>query len=187
MRICSKLKNWRLPTLNEWQTLIRDFGGVPQKKQSGSWSTPRYGSFKLTSTDLEYDFRVKHTGVILSNGGHINSFKTCYWVNSDAGNFAICVQFPADKYSRDGMRIMQQYVNISDLLPESAICVRLVKDTVTESKDTDVDLPILESYITEGSSLDVVDGKEDIGEHFKKYMKKKKAEEPKKKKTCCGC
>lgn len=49
------------------------------------------------------------------------------------------------------------------------------------------ELPILEEYIDEGSSLEVVDGKEDIGEHFKKYMKKKKAEEPKKKKTCCGC
>lgn len=61
-----------------------------------------------------------------------------------------------------------------------------------------MELPLLESYnktdenelnlpILEGSSLDVVDGKEDIGEHFKKYMKKKKAEETKKKKTCCGC
>lgn len=49
------------------------------------------------------------------------------------------------------------------------------------------DLPILEEYISESSSLEVVDGKEDIGEHFKKYMKKKKAEEQKKKKTCCGC
>lgn len=187
-RICSKLKNWRLPTLNEWQALIRDFGGVPQKKQSCSWSTPRFGSFKLTSTDLEYDFRVKHTGIILSNGGHMNSFKTCYWVNSDPSNFGISVQFPVDKYSRDGMRIMQQYVNISDWTQESAICVRLVKDTVTESKDTtDVDLPIIESYINECCTLEVVDGKEYIGEHFKKYMKKKKAEELKKKKTCCCC
>lgn len=48
-------------------------------------------------------------------------------------------------------------------------------------------LPILEEYINEGCTLEVVDGKEDIGEHFKKYMKKKKAQEPKKKKTCCGC
>ena len=56
---------------------------------------------------------------------------------------------------------------------------------MTESTETD--LPILEEYINEGSSLEVVDGKDDIGEHFKKYMKKKKAEEPKKKKTCCGC
>ena len=40
-----------------------------------------------------------------------------------------------------------------------------------------------------GCTLEVVDGKEDIGEHFKQYMKKKKAEEPKtkKKKTCSGC
>lgn len=51
----------------------------------------------------------------------------------------------------------------------------------------ETDLPILEEYINEGCTLEVVDGKEDIGEHFKKYMKKKKAEEPKKKKTCCGC
>lgn len=43
------------------------------------------------------------------------------------------------------------------------------------------------AVINEGCTLEVVDGKEDIGEHFKKYMKKKKAEEPKKKKTCCGC
>lgn len=56
---------------------------------------------------------------------------------------------------------------------------------VNEAEENE--LPILEEYIKEGSSLDVVDGKEDIGEHFKKYMKKKKAEEPKKKKTCCGC
>lgn len=187
MRICSKLKNWRLPTLNEWQALIRDFGGVSQKKQRDSWGTPRYGSFKLTSIDLEHDFRVKHTGIILSNGGHMNSFKTCYWVNSDPGNFGISVQFPADKYSSDGMRIIQKYVNVSDWLPESAICVRLVKDTVAESKNSDIDLPILEEYTNEGCTLEVVDGKEDIGEHFKKYMKKKKAQEPKKKKTCCGC
>ena len=45
----------------------------------------------------------------------------------------------------------------------------------------ETDLPILEEYINEGCALEVVDGKEDIGEHFKKYMKKKKAEEPKKK------
>lgn len=56
---------------------------------------------------------------------------------------------------------------------------------INESEEND--LPILEEYINEGSSLEVVDGKEDISEHFKKYMKKKKAEEPKKKKTCCGC
>ena len=51
------------------------------------------------------------------------------------------------------------------------------------------ELPILEEYVDEGCTLEVVDGKEDIGEHFKKYMKKKKAEEPKtkKKKTCSGC
>ncbi len=49
------------------------------------------------------------------------------------------------------------------------------------------ELPILEEYVNEGCTLEVVDGKEDIGEHFKKYMKKKKAEEPKKKKTYCGC
>ena len=58
-------------------------------------------------------------------------------------------------------------------------------------------LPILEEYINEGCALEVVDEKDDIGEHFKKYMKKKKAEEPKKKKaeepktkkkkTCSGC
>ena len=60
-------------------------------------------------------------------------------------------------------------------------------------------LPILEEYINEGCTLEVVDEKDDIGEHFKKYMKKKKAEEPKttkkkaeepktkKKKTCSGC
>lgn len=50
-------------------------------------------------------------------------------------------------------------------------------------------LPILEEYINEGCNLEVVDEKDDIGEHFKKYMKKKKAEEPKtkKKKTCSGC
>lgn len=60
----------------------------------------------------------------------------------------------------------------------------------TEAKTNESEeneLPILEEYIDEGSSLEVVDGKEDIGEHFKKYMKKKKAEKPKKKKTCCGC
>lgn len=55
------------------------------------------------------------------------------------------------------------------------------------NKTDENELPILEEYIDEGSSLEVVDGKEDIGEHFKKYMKKKKAEEPKKKKTCCCC
>lgn len=49
------------------------------------------------------------------------------------------------------------------------------------------ELPILEEYVNEGCTLEVVDGKEDIGEHFKKYMKKKKAEEPTKKKTYCGC
>lgn len=49
------------------------------------------------------------------------------------------------------------------------------------------ELPILEEYINKGCTLEVVDGKEDISEHFTKYMKKKKAEEPKKKKTCCGC
>lgn len=58
-------------------------------------------------------------------------------------------------------------------------------NTVNESEEND--LPILEEYTNEGCSLEVVDGKEDIGEHFKKYMKKKKAEESKKKKTCCGC
>lgn len=58
-------------------------------------------------------------------------------------------------------------------------------NTVNEAEENE--LPILEEYIEEGSSLKVVDRKEDIGEHFKKYMKKKKAEEPKKKKTCCGC
>jgi hypothetical protein len=56
---------------------------------------------------------------------------------------------------------------------------------VNESEENE--LPILEEYTNEGCTLEVVDGKEDIGEHFKKYMKKKKAEEPKKKKTCCGC
>lgn len=59
------------------------------------------------------------------------------------------------------------------------------KNTVNEAEENE--LPILEEYIEEGSSLEVVDEKEDIGEHFKKYMKKKKAEEPKKKKTCCCC
>lgn len=59
------------------------------------------------------------------------------------------------------------------------------KNTVNEAEENK--LPILEEYIEEGSSLEVVDEKEDIGEHFKKYMKKKKAEEPKKKKTCCCC
>lgn len=59
------------------------------------------------------------------------------------------------------------------------------KNTVNEVEENE--LPILEEYIEEGSSLEVVDEKEDIGEHFKKYMKKKKAEEPKKKKTCCCC
>jgi hypothetical protein len=58
-------------------------------------------------------------------------------------------------------------------------------NTVNESEENE--LPILEEYTNEGCTLEVVDGKEDIGEHFKKYMKKKKAEEPKKKKTCCGC
>lgn len=58
-------------------------------------------------------------------------------------------------------------------------------NTVNEAEENE--LPILEEYIEEGGSLEVVDGKEDIGEHFKKYMKKKNAEEPKKKKTCCGC
>lgn len=128
MRICSKLKNWRLPTLDEWKALIRSFGGIPQNKQRGSWGAPKYGSFKLPTVDLEYDFKVKHTGVILSNGGQINSFKTCYWVNSNADKFGISVQFPVDKYSFDGMRMPQHYVNISDWIPESAICVRLVKD-----------------------------------------------------------
>ena len=61
------------------------------------------------------------------------------------------------------------------------------KSITNESAETD--LPILEEYRKEGCTLEVVDGKEDIGEHFKKYMKKKKAEEPKtkKKKTCSGC
>jgi hypothetical protein len=58
-------------------------------------------------------------------------------------------------------------------------------NTVNESEENE--LSILEEYTNEGCTLEVVDGKEDIGEHFKKYMKKKKAEEPKKKKTCCGC
>ena len=50
-------------------------------------------------------------------------------------------------------------------------------------------LPILEEYINEGCTLEVVDEKDDIGEHFKKYMNKKKADEPqtKKKKTCSCC
>ena len=43
------------------------------------------------------------------------------------------------------------------------------------------------AVINKGCTLEVVDGKENIGEHFKKYMKKKKAEEPKKKKTCRCC
>lgn len=128
MRMCSKLKNWRLPTLDEWQALIEDFGGVPQNKQRGSFGTPRYGSFKLTSSDLEYDFRVKHTGIILSNGSHMNSFKTCYWVNSNSNNLGISVQFPPDKYMYDGTHISSKYVNIDDWTSESAICVRLVKE-----------------------------------------------------------
>ncbi len=48
------------------------------------------------------------------------------------------------------------------------------KSITNESAETD--LPILEEYINEGCTLEVVDGKEDIGEHFKQYMKKKKAE-----------
>ena len=61
-------------------------------------------------------------------------------------------------------------------------------ETTTINESEENDLPILEEYTNEGCTLEVVDGKEnDIGEHFKKYMKKKKAEEPKKKKTCCGC
>ena len=56
----------------------------------------------------------------------MNSFKTCYWVNSN--NLGISVQFPTDKYLYDGSRISAKYVNIDDWTPESAICVRLVKD-----------------------------------------------------------
>jgi hypothetical protein len=60
-------------------------------------------------------------------------------------------------------------------------------ETTTVNESEENELPILEEYTNEGCTLEVVDGKEDIGEHFKKYMKKKKAEEPKKNKTCCGC
>lgn len=62
----------------------------------------------------------------------------------------------------------------------------LFTESIT-NESAENELPILEEYINEGCTLEVVDGKEDIGEHFKKYMKKKKAEEPKKKKTCSGC
>lgn len=62
----------------------------------------------------------------------------------------------------------------------------LFTESIT-NESAENELPILEEYSNKGCALEVVDGKEDIGEHFKQYMKKKKAEEPKKKKTCCGC
>lgn len=66
-------------------------------------------------------------------------------------------------------------------------CAKKIADKLTIN-DGSVDKDAYSNIIiTEGSSLEVVDGKEDIGEHFKKYMKKKKAEKPNKKKTCCGC
>lgn len=62
----------------------------------------------------------------------------------------------------------------------------LFTESIT-NESAENELPILEEYSNKGCTLEVVDGKEDIGEHFKQYMKKKKAEEPKKKKTCSGC
>ncbi len=56
---------------------------------------------------------------------------------------------------------------------------------INESAENE--LPILEEYINKDCTSEVVHEKEDIGEHFKKYMKKNKAEEPTKKKTCRGC
>ena len=58
----------------------------------------------------------------------MNSFKTCYWVNSNSDNLGISVQFPPDKYMYDGTHISSKYVNIDDWTSESAICVRLVKE-----------------------------------------------------------
>lgn len=62
----------------------------------------------------------------------------------------------------------------------------LFTESIT-NESAENELPILEEYSNKGCTLEVVNEKEDIGEHFKQYMKKKKAEEPKKKKTCCGC
>lgn len=62
----------------------------------------------------------------------------------------------------------------------------LFTESIT-NESAENELSILEEYINEDCTLEVVYGKEDIGEHFKQYMKKKKAEEPKNKKTCCGC
>lgn len=58
----------------------------------------------------------------------------------------------------------------------------LFTESIT-NESAENELPILEEYINKDCTLEVVYGKEVIGEHFKKYMKKKKAEEPKKNKT----
>jgi hypothetical protein len=51
----------------------------------------------------------------------------------------------------------------------------LFTESIT-NESAENELPILEEYSNKGCTLEVVDGKEDIGEHFKQYMKKKKAE-----------
>lgn len=53
------------------------------------------------------------------------------------------------------------------------------KSITNESAENE--LPILEEYINKDCSLEVVYGKEDIGEHFKKYMKKKESRRTKEK------
>lgn len=56
----------------------------------------------------------------------------------------------------------------------------LFTESIT-NESAENELPIREEYINKDCTLEVVYGKEGIGEHFKKYMKKKESRRTKEK------